>query len=192
MIRRSDTYWRRQYELDPEAGIHRSYQLYLTWNLKARFIAEAVRMNCFSSQAFYWIDAGYMRWPTPGNTIALAPRLFSSDRVTFLVIYPFQTGDVSAALLGSFHDRIAGNLFGGTGEAVTRWSSLYYQVFQHFEQQGWFVGKDQNLMNFLCMQHPDACNLLRPVLKPGENPWFTLWKCLIGIRTCLPYRDYSA
>jgi hypothetical protein len=155
-------------------------------------MTEAVRMNCFSSQEFYWIDAGYMRWPTPGNTITLAPRLFSSDRVTFLVIYPFQTWDVSAALLGSFHDRIAGNLFGGTGEAVTRWSSLYYQVFQQFEQQGWFVGKDQNLMNFLCIQHPDACNLLIPVLKPGENPWFTLWECLIGIRTCLPYRDYSA
>lgn len=190
-LNRSQCFWREQWHLDPEAGMHHSYQLYIAWNLKPYLLAEGVRLNPWSSQSFFWIDAGYMRRPTQGEALGLVPRIPENrDQMVFMLVAPFSRQERAGLYHYTvFEDRIAGNMFGGSAEAVTAWSALYYRVLQEYVNRGWFVGKDQNIMNTLCIAHPRACSLVEP--KPGfmENPWFFLWECLMSRRECPQYES---
>ena len=99
----------------------------------------------------------------------------------FLLVNPF----TRVELEGNFRytvgrDRLAGNLFGGHRAAVRVWARLYYQVLQEYVDRGWFVGKDQNLINSLCVQHPSLCLVVDPRLGSHVNPWFSLWGWLLG------------
>ena len=190
-LNHSQCFWREQWHQDVEASIHRSYQLYLTWNLKAHFLREAVRLNVFSSRFFFWVDAGYMRDPSlfPGSAVGLSPHLPTLDRMVFLMVHPFGEEELGGNYrYTTGQDRIAGNMFGGGAKAVESWSSLYYQVVDEYVDRGWFVGKDQNMMNTLCIKHRGACTLVEPRgLAIGENPWYALWGCLHATRDCLFY-----
>jgi hypothetical protein len=76
-------------------------------------------------------------------------------------------------------------MFGGTAEAVRRWAELYYQVLEEYADRQWFVGKDQNMMNSLCLEHRGTCTLVEPSLSDSENPWFSMWGCLHCTRESL-------
>lgn len=183
-LNRSSCFWREQWYQDPEAIIHRGFLLYLTWNLKARFLSRAVEWNLYDSDFFFWMDAGYARVPLHGDGRRLLPSI-DPTRMHFLLVNPF----TRVELEGSFHytvgrDRLAGNLFGGHHMAVRVWTRLYYQIFQEYVGRGWFVGKDQNLMNSLCVQHPSLCLAVDPGLGSLVNPWFSLWGWLLGQRSC--------
>jgi hypothetical protein len=203
-LNQSACFWREQWHHDPEARLHRSYQLYLAWNLKPWFLKEAVRLNPFQSDWFFWIDAGYRRASpsssskggltyTAGNARDLVPAAMDANVMNFLLIQPFPAEEVN----GGYHyttgrDRIAGNLFGGHKRAIHAWVDLYYQVFQEYVDRRWFVGKDQNLLNTLCTEHHDACALIDPRVGAWESSWFTMWQCLLGQRECRTVRlaDY--
>jgi hypothetical protein len=196
-LNRSRAFWWSQFYLDPEARTHRSYQLYLVWNLKPHFLTEAVRLNCFASDRFYWIDAGYMRTaPRPPPSSSSSVNISGvRPQMTFLQVNPFESEE-RRQLSPPYHyttvkNRIAGGLYGGSPPAVLAWAALYARVFQEYVERGWFVGKDQNLMATLCVQHPFACVLATPNTTADENRWFTLWECLIGERTCA-YRHYDS
>lgn len=209
VLNRSSCFWREQWHHDPEARIHRSYQLYLTWNLKPWFLKEAARLNPFQSDWFFWIDAGYMRVP-PSNGVAGSkggwipmPHSYTAATGSALDVVPAMDDTVMNLLLiqnfpmeemnGGYHyitgrDRIAGNMFGGHQRAINAWVDLYYQVFREYVERRWFVGKDQNLMNTLCTEHHEACALIDPRARAWENPWFTMWQCLLGQRGCSTFR----
>lgn len=201
-LNRSQCFWREQWMYDPEASIHRSYQLYLAWNLKPHFLSEAVRLDPFGSDYFFWMDAGYMRTPSRSGDDArsLVPSSIKSTRMHFLLVNRFSQAELS----GQYHyythqDRIAGNMFGGHRTTVQPWVDLYYQVFRQYVDAGWFVGKDQNIMNTVCARHPSACYLVDPMVSVFANPWFSMWECLLGQRGCLvltlnesiAYRSFS-
>ena len=216
VLNQSACFWRDQWYHDPEARLHRSYQLYLTWNLKPWFLKEAARLNPFQSDWFFWMDAGYMRISsvgsddtkstggfegygfyitTPysysvaeGDARGLVPNM-DPTVLNFLLIQPFPNDEMH----GGYHyvsikDRIAGNMFGGHAQAVDPWVDLYYQVFREYVDRKWFVGKDQNIMNTLCTEHHEACALIDPHARAWENPWFTMWQCLLGQRDYHVYK----
>lgn len=185
-LNRSQCFWRDQWEHDPEAAIHKDFRLYVVWNLKARFLSEAVRLDPFRSDFFFWMDAGYARAPLRVDGLAFTP-MTSIDRTKmhFLLVNRFPRAELN----GNFHytlyqDRLAGNLFGGHRGAVVEWARVYYLVLQDYVDRGWFVGKDQNIMNTLCVEHPSLCLAVDPLLPSYVNPWFTLWGCLQGSRLC--------
>jgi hypothetical protein len=183
-LNRSQSFWRRQWYQDPEASIHRSYQLYLTWNLKPYFMSQAVKMDPFDSDYFFWIDAGYMRYPKHGDARSLIPPV-SKAAVHFLLVGHFTAPE----LRGRFHytvgqDRVSGNMFGGHASTIEPWVQLYYRKLQEYLDRGWFVGKDQNIMATLCTEHPGACIFFDPRVWFWQSPWFTMWDCLLHQRDC--------
>ena len=184
-LNRSACFWREQWFQDPEAATHKGFLLYLTWNLKARFLSRAAEWNPYSSDYFFWIDAGYARYPLSGDGRALVPSI-DPTRMHFLLVNRF----TPVELKGNYHytvaqDRLAGNLFGGHRSAVAGWTRFYFLTFNEYLKRGWFVGKDQNIMNTLCAEHPGVCLAVDPQLGMWANPWFSLWGCLMGQRTCV-------
>jgi len=193
-LNRSLCFWRDQWHKDPEAIIHRGYNLYIAWNLKPYFLSEAVSINHFSSQYFFWIDAGYARAPIDFKFSTRIPIMPQASRMVFFMVGQFSEVELAKDW---FHysinqDRLAGNLFGGRAEAVTTWVSLYYNVMQQFISRDWFVGKDQNLMNTVCTRYPTACTLVDAQAVWGENPWLITHECLTSRRTCLVHNLRTA
>ena len=180
-LNQTTQFWRQQWFHDPEARIHKGFHLYLTWNLKPYFLQEATRLNPFRSQYFFWIDAGYMRSidQAYGDVRSMVPTLYR-PAMHFLLVGDFGSAELRGEpfryTVGQ--DRVAGNMFGGHASTIQPWAQLYYQTFQTYINRGWFVGKDQNIFNTLCIEHPDACVLLKPHVWFGENPWFKMWDCL--------------
>lgn len=192
-LNRSECFWREQWYKDPEAFIHRGFYLYIAWNLKPYFLSEAVRINSFSSQYFFWIDAGYARAPIDLKLSTQVP-IIPRTRVVFFIMGQFSEAELAKDW---FHytinqDRLEGGLFGGRAEAVMAWVSLYYNVLQQFVSRDWFVGKDQNLMNTVCIRYPTACALVKAQTDWGENPWLITHECLTSKRTCLFHDLHTA
>jgi hypothetical protein len=111
------------------------------------------------------------------------------NAINFLLIRNFPTEEMNGGYqYTTGRDRIAGNMFGGHQRVINTWVDLYYQVFQEYVDRKWFVGKDQNLMNTLCTEHHEVCALIDPNARAWENPWFTMWQCLLGQRECRTFR----
>lgn len=187
-LNQSEIFWRNQWFRDPEAAAHKGFPLYLVWNLKAYFLQEATRLNPFQSEYYFWIDAGYMRSADQahGDARTMAPNV-DKDAMHFLLIDHFSRAELEERR--RFHytvgqDRLGGGMFGGHVSAVVPWVQLYYQTLGTYVARGWFVGKDQNIMNTLCIENPTACVLLDPNVWVMENPWFKMWECLFGQRHC--------
>ena len=185
-LNRSSEFWNNQRSMDPEAGAHRSPWLYITWNLKPHFLSQAVLLNPFSSEFFFWIDAGYTRTLKIGDARSLVPVLNNNNSTIYFMLVGHFTRQ---EMLGKFHyttgmDRVAGNMFGGHGSVVDSWVSLYYAVFDEYVKRGWFVGKDQNIMNTLCVEHQDICSFFNTLECYYDDIWFTMWDCLLHQCKC--------
>lgn len=48
-----------------------------------------------------------------------------------------------------------GSFFGGTLAAVEWYARTYYSYFDHWRSAGYFVGKDQTVINGIMLMHPD-------------------------------------
>ena len=200
VLNQTGCFWQEQRALDPEAAIHRTPLVYLAWNLKPYFVKEGARLNPFDSQWFFWIDVGFMRsstgggdktWLYPavhGDARDLVPDL-SQSAMHFLTVHEFPAEEMSGHFHYSTHqDRIAGNLWGGHAECVAPWVDLYYQtLLDYVDRRGWFVGKDQNIMNSLCTENHARCILVDPRKYLWENPWVGMWECLLNQRECGVY-----
>ena len=189
MLNMSSDFWYNQWLIDPESQTHKTPWLYIVWNLKPYFMSQAVMLNPFSSEYFFWIDAGYFRTPKLGDATSLTPVLGNNNTVYFMLAEQFTHQE----MLGNYHyttgmDRIMGGMFGGHGSTVRAWVSLYYTVFNEYVKRQWFVGKDQNIMNTLCMEHPDMCSFLTTLECFSEDVWFTMWDCLLRRCTCTVHK----
>jgi hypothetical protein len=63
-----DTFWKKQYEIDPEAPTHHkgvNTMLYVIWDEKLVLLHSAAMLNPFNSTQFVWVDTGY--WRNPGE-----------------------------------------------------------------------------------------------------------------------------
>jgi hypothetical protein len=68
-------------------------------------------------------------------------------------------------------DVVAAGGFGGDAAGVKAFASAFYAMADAFLEQGFFVGKEQNVMTAACIAHPRLCALL-----PGG--WFDFHKKL--------------
>jgi hypothetical protein len=92
--------WEAQEALDPERLVHKGYGLYLVWNMKQRFVMEAIDSNPWRSDYFFWVDIGCQRsalpslhvWPDD-NRVAKIPH----DKVVYTFV------DQSLNSLNKYH-----------------------------------------------------------------------------------------
>jgi hypothetical protein len=65
-----DTFWKKQYEIDPEATTHHkgvNTMLYVIWDEKLVLVQVAAMLNPFNTTQFAWVDTGY--WRNPGESL---------------------------------------------------------------------------------------------------------------------------
>lgn len=185
---RKHRYQNDQYELDPEKTIH-SADLYATWNSKAWMVSYTTELNPFNSTYFYWVDIGAFRsqgmrrarWPD----FNLVDEMFKHGTVNRLHVFVTQNllfdedDDRLAYTDLSKIDLIVGGFFGGTRQAVSWWSNMFYETHDAMMDKGYFVGKDQTIMNYILLRHKSKffVSYLQTYrgmigIKDCDNAWF--------------------
>ena len=182
---RNKAFWSSQIKLDLEIDAHHSYQLYWIWNEKTNWLYRVSKINPFNSTFFAWIDIGYIRNEVVHgeSLIRCLPHDFHPNQVMLLkiddVVDPNLQGyNIASATLG-------GGFIGGYSAGIERWHRIYYKTFEEFVQKNEFVGKDQVLMNSICMNYMDLCYIIPAGCCYGD-PWFFIVPFLHGkTKLCL-------
>lgn len=179
-------YHNDQYELDPEKDIH-SPNLYAVWNSKAWMVSYTTTLNPFNSTFFYWVDIGAFRsqgmrrqsWPD----LNLVKEIFKRETETKLHVFVVRKfmfeENITYDDLSKTEDFIVGGFFGGTLASVKWWSEMFYETHNMMIEKGFFVGKDQTLMNYILLRHKSnfLVSYLQPIrwmkgIKDCNNAWF--------------------
>jgi hypothetical protein len=175
--------WKAQHALDPEASIH-SPELYAIWAAKPFFVNEAITVNPFQAEKFFWCDIGVFREGEPDIQILqnfpLASRL-PTDRILLNSVLPLNDDDVVTrpdGIYGDFlrRDRIVGGLWGGDKHGCKRWLAAYESMLIRYFTAGRFAGKDQSVMLSALLENPTLATVVR--CNTAGNPWFHLTRLL--------------
>lgn len=142
-----ESYIFQQNDMDPENLIH-SPELYAIWNLKMYLLNKTAHLNPFRSEFFLFTDSGAWRervfsnWPDVEFAIELGRNL--QDRILMgLINQPI------GKKLSIREDFIQSGFFFGSPEAIRSFSDEYYLIHDEWLDNGRFVGKEQNLLNYL-------------------------------------------
>lgn len=131
---------------------------------KMFLLHDALLMDKFDSDKFYWIDAGLsntvnMGYFTHDNVLSKIDKLF--DNFTF-VCFPYQADreihgfdiDKMTQITNVRVDKVArGGFFGGTRESVKQMNTLYYDLMRTTLQQG-LMGTEESLFSILLYNNP--------------------------------------
>jgi len=155
--------FRSQWTIDPERRIH-SPELYAIWNCKSWFLKTAAERNDFSSDFFFWVDAGSFRdrkvsrdWPDTQRVQAVFVN--TSNRFLVSAINSAFWNDIQRKRINPNYpfdkfDIIQGTFFGGTVSSVPLYHEHFLQLLRNFSLRNLFIGKDQNVMNSFVLQYP--------------------------------------
>ena len=175
--------WNRELSIDPECRHHNHYQLYWVWAMKPFFLNATAARNPFRSEAFFWIDAGYFRDERHNGMDITTVRTHSikPGAMTFILVYPLWLWRLNECISSPvFLDAIAGNLFGGDALAVHSWCRHYEQMLLLYHANSWFLGKDQTVMNSICLQTPDLCHYIKHNRTLHESAWGALFETVVS------------
>ena len=75
-------------------------------------------------------------------------------------------------------DHVAGGLFGGTPAAIAAYRAAYLRAFNRLADGGHFVGKDQNVINTVCVENRGLCVVVLP--RGRSDPWHVMVPFLLG------------
>jgi hypothetical protein len=147
----TSNYLNKQNSLDPEKTIHNP-NLYAVWNLKSYTVNKVAKENPFGSEFFIFTDAGAWRraqplknWPnTAFISQTLAPWL--NNRILFGQIGTFD-------LFSEHKNIIEGTFFAGSQKAIFDFYERHFEIHDSRMKRGFFVGKDQTIMNLLAFKY---------------------------------------
>lgn len=186
------TDWRKHTKLDPEIRIHKDYFVYLIWNQKSDWLLQALTLNPFQSEHFFWADSGQFRdnrfftslkrsdwfWIVQKNNF------IADGKVLLLAVEYFTPCELltpTDANLKSDTVRIGGGNFGGDARALRKWRKHFYEELQRYINQGYFAGKDQPIMSSTCLRFEDLCQMIASDRVEGINDkWFAMQPVLHG------------
>ena len=177
--------WEQQNTLDPEKQIH-TPELYVIWNEKVNFLAEAIKDNPFDSDYFLWTDIGSFRNSHRNKNLTTYPdtettsQALGTDRVFFLQIRDFMAEEklISNKTGLPMHNfqydiRLGGAVLGGHRLAVRRYERVYYRTMKLMQDDGRFIGKDQNIMSSVAVMYPNMVHLVKAqTYLTGGDAWF--------------------
>lgn len=171
-------YWHRDHERDHEKAIH-DPALYVLWNEKTSFLKKAYVLDPFDTDFFCWADIGMVRddgWVDQIHTFPSANVLSGcrADKVFLLNVCPFtkeEEDNVRGATDVFRHtDRVGGGFIMCHRGMVEQWHDAYYKMLHDFFVKDLFAGKDQSILNCVCLTHAGMVELVHP-----EDPPFDKW-----------------
>ena len=179
-------YWKKDFERDTEKHIH-NINLYIIWNEKPMFVRKAMNLNAFNSEFFMWCDIGCFRnkeelelfeYEFPSKAFMETAK---RDRMYFLNIEPFNSGDFDISTDFQHVNRICAALCIGHHDIYEEYVDIYYKYLNMYMNKNNFAGKDQNIIASMYVCHPEMFELVQPVIGEG-NPWFYLQRlCLKAV-----------
>jgi len=195
----------KQKALDPENNIH-SVELYMIWNEKPYFIKRAMSLAPYNSSHYCWIDIGLVRDPQLSSVMLDFPHqsgldfLYRLNKVCMIGIEPdnlnkFKNTDehgISKINRNKPPVSVAGGFIFGSREQLEIYNDRYYKLFEKYINQDVFVGKDQNLMSNIIVNHSNDFVVLdthkiKTWLNPFQkNYWFHMINLLSGLKPFMP------
>lgn len=171
-------YWNKDYLRDHEK--YHDPALYIIWNEKTAFIKRAKDMNPFNTEYFCWADIGMVRDENYLNYINTFPSskmldILDKEKVYLLNIEPYTEEEKNtvkdACETFRYTNRTGAGVIMCHIDMVDKWYNTYYKMLDRFFELDLFAGKDQSLINCICLTNPNLVNLVRPFNSPIDV-WF--------------------
>lgn len=172
-------HWRRDLSRDPHRSIHNT-NLYAIWNEKMRFVDRAIKLNPFRTEWFCWCDAGYFRnaaemayyrtWPS-ASFVAGAMR----DKLYITAINPFlasERGNASTSAMAGKVRLAAGVMFAHAEHWTRMMVPQYYALQGYLIAQGQFAGREETVLNVLCLRYPGLFQVMHARGTTEQDRWF--------------------
>lgn len=182
-----ETFWKKQFEIDPEGTTHHksiNTKLYLLWDEKIVLLQSAAMLNPFNTTQFVWADTGYWRNPAPHMYRQSAMRInmtkegVSDDSMLLYQMLP-DSSDREVVISGD-NVLVGGNCFVATYNGISNMYSAFYETFWAMAATGKFVGSDQKVLFRTCHTYPSACHIHN---KPkGDRKWLNMLGMLLPDR----------
>jgi hypothetical protein len=179
-----ETFWRKQFTMDPEKELHKSTDLYKVWHEKKEFVKRAIALNPFEHDDFIWMDAGCIRSEDMASLVTNFPHAsrIPTNRMLLLNVQPFSKQDntiyrfekgvsIQGGVTGVA--RIGGGVYAGSTRMWNQFDKAYNTIFEKYVTANVFLGKDQSLLATLVLENNKLVSLVEP--KPFfADPWFNL------------------
>lgn len=174
--------WKKHYEMDPEK--YHQPELYSVWAEKSFFVREAVNLNPFGSEYFFWCDIGAFRNPVELKkfTSPINISVFPDDSLLFSSVRQLTNSEKEPCpknnnILGNFDNTtysLVGGLWGGKSELCIEWNSIYHTVLKKYFKYNIFAGKDQLVMMSAILENPHIAKVITPTNQYEFDKWFFL------------------
>ena len=171
-------YWEKDYNRDHER--YHDPALYIIWNEKTAFIKRAKDLNPFNSEFFCWADIGMVREEYYLNYINTFPsekmlQVYEKDKIYLLNLVPYSDDEKQnvkdACEIFRYKNNTGAGVIMCHIDMVDTWYDTYYKMLSRFMEKDLFAGKDQSLINCICMIYPNLIKLIRPYNAPFDE-WF--------------------
>ena len=178
IVKRYPNIWENQYIKDPRSDT-RTKECYMIWNSKLALVREAIIQNPFGSDKFVWNDIGSLRDVRFIHEnymhIIQYPRYenISRDKIDIVLIQDFEVQD---QIIFQNECHLSGAIFGGGQEACLKLIDLFYENFNMYLENGYFIGCDQQILATCFRQAPELFNLIIPDYSDRViDKWFYLY-----------------
>ena len=186
--------------MDPSKWANHKPELYAIWNAKAGLLDAVATDNPFSSRYFMYVDVGLFRygpmapWPDAGRVgVMFAKRPHAmvfglvrpfEDLLALVATAPPAPAMRYAASAWRTPDMVMGGWFAGDAAAVHSFAASFYALLASSVADGAFVGKDQELYNFMAVrdfrENASAFIYGRECAKGPHDQWFHVTHFLAG------------
>lgn len=171
-------YWKRDYERDHER--YHDPALYIIWNEKTAFIKRGKELNPFGTDFYCWADIGMVREEYYLQFIDTFPSkkmlsVYDKSKVYLLNLCEYtelEKANVKDACEAfRYTNRTGAGVIMCHKDMVDTWYNVYYDMLDRFMQRNLFAGKDQSLINCICLIRKDLVKLIKPYNSPIDV-WF--------------------
>lgn len=172
------SYWKKDYDRDHER--YHDPSMYIVWNEKTTFIKKAKDLNPFNTEYYCWTDIGCVRDDYYLNFINTFPSknmlsICDKNKVYLLNLFPYSEEEKNTVKDATenfrYKDNTGATLIMCHKDIVDTWYTTYYNMLDRFMELDLFAGKEQSIINCICLVHPDLVKLIKPINPPFDK-WF--------------------
>jgi hypothetical protein len=176
LARLGQEFWENQLRIDPEARLHKSYELFWIWLSKSWLVVQAIRLNFFESDFFFYSDIGSFRQRTYNNKLIVKyPEIVPPGAVLWMAHHP--PNPPATKIWNNKRQRAhfyhSGSHGAGTAQSWLEFHSNFAVTLDAFLADRLFVGEDQVVLQSTCLLFPRSCAYVR-AKQVSDNHYFGL------------------
>lgn len=185
-------YWKRDYNRDHER--YHDPSLYIIWNEKTAFIKRAYELNPFNTEYYCWADIGMVRDENMLQYISSFPstkmlNICDKEKIYLLNLYSYTKDEENnvkdACELFRYKNNTGAGVIMCHKDMINKWYDTYYNMLARFMDLDLFAGKDQSIINCICLIHKTMIKLIRPYNSP-----FDVWFYMLFYFSDIYYDNY--